>query len=109
MRYTSGMDTKSTSLRIDQVTRDRLRCLSEKSGVSITKLVTLATAYYVEQVEKSGTINVPLNQVRNINVVAHQSVVNGGVINNHVPAAASGKRAGRTKPKKTSERQSGKP
>lgn len=97
MRYTFLMDTKSTSLRIDQVTRDRLRCLSEKSGVSITKLVTLATAYYVEQVEKSGTINVPLNKAHNIHVVAHQ-VVNGGVINNHVPPAA--KRGRRKRGKK---------
>lgn len=60
MRYTVPMEMRSTSVRIDEQTRDRLRDLSSKSGVSITKLITLATAYYCEQVESSGMINVPL-------------------------------------------------
>lgn len=60
MRYTACMETRSTSVRIDEQTRNRLKELSEKSGVSITKLITLATSYYVELVEKTGLIEVRL-------------------------------------------------
>lgn len=60
MRYTACMETRSTSVRIDEQTRNRLKELSEKSGVSITKLITLATSYYVDLVEKTGLIEVPL-------------------------------------------------
>ncbi len=60
MRYTGSMESRSTSVRIDEQTRDRLKNLSQKSGVSITKLITLATAYYVEHAEREGVINVPL-------------------------------------------------
>lgn len=81
MRYNFAMDSRSTSVRIDELTRDRLKHLSEKSGVSITKLITLATAYYVEQVEKSGMINVPLKHGQNI--VAQQAVMNGAIINHN--------------------------
>ena len=58
------MDSRSTSVRIDEQTRDRLKQLAGKSGVSITKLITLATAYYVEHVEQTGIINVPLRRAR---------------------------------------------
>ena len=60
MRYTLSMETRSTSVRIDEATRDRLKNLSDKSGVSITKLITLATSYYIEHAESEGMINVPL-------------------------------------------------
>lgn len=59
----SGMEVKSTSVRIDEETRDRLKRLAEKSGISITKLITLASAYYVQHVEQTGNINVPVKEL----------------------------------------------
>lgn len=60
MRYRVGMQTKSTSVRVDEDTLSNLRLLSDRSGVSISRLITLATAQYMTAVEKAGSIEVPL-------------------------------------------------
>jgi len=75
------MEGRSTSVRIDEQTRDRLKRLAEKSGVSITKLITLASAYYVEHVEQTGMINVPLKHP--VNIQAGQMAINGNIVNHH--------------------------
>ncbi len=52
--------SKSTSVRIENDATERLKPISERSGVSVTKLITLACYLYAEHVQKTGEINIAL-------------------------------------------------
>ena len=53
-------EKKSISVRLDADAQAALKQLSESSGISVTKLLTLAVFNYCEHVDKAGKINVPL-------------------------------------------------
>ena len=63
MRYIVCMQSKSTSVRVEELAKERLKAIGRKSGVSVTKLITLATYLYAEHVQRTGTINIPINAV----------------------------------------------
>lgn len=89
----------------------RLENAAKKMNLgSRTAVVKMCVASFLEDFEKNGVAGLPLNwrqiihdldgrsqRYNNINVVAHQSVVNGGVINNHPPS--SRKRSGKPRRK----------
>jgi predicted DNA-binding ribbon-helix-helix protein len=60
MRYITGMQSKSTSVRVEEDAKSRLKRISGNSGVSVTKLITLATYLYDEHVRKTGNISIPM-------------------------------------------------
>jgi len=62
-RYDTGMASKSTSVRIDDDSLERLRRLSESTGVSVTRLISLAACQYADRVEQEGGLMLPLNHV----------------------------------------------
>lgn len=62
-RYESGMRKKSTSVRVDSETVERLKNLSEMTGLSVTRLITLATSRYADMIEDQDRIEIPLRRV----------------------------------------------
>ena len=55
--YIAGMSSTSSTVRIDPEAHEALKELSSKSGISITRLITLAVAKYVEHVRETGSIS----------------------------------------------------
>jgi len=100
------------SVRLSFEMIERLENAAKKMGLgSRMAVLKMCVESFLEDFEKHGVAGLPLDwrkiihdldgrsqRYNNINVVAHQSVVNGGVINNHPPS--SRKRDGRTKSKK---------
>lgn len=52
-----------TSVRFDPEIQERLKRVSERSGIKIAKLIRLATERYLDECEDSEKIVVPLRKV----------------------------------------------
>ena len=55
--YSAGMSSTSSTVRIEPEAHEALKELASKSGISITRLITLAVAKYVEHVRETGSIS----------------------------------------------------
>lgn len=49
-------------VRFDQPTTDRLKKVSDRSGISVSKLVRIATEKYLTEVESGNTVPVPMRE-----------------------------------------------
>ena len=89
------------SIRLSFEMIERLENAAKKMGLgSRMAILKMCVQSFLDDFEKNGVAGLPLDwrkivhdldgrsqRYNNINVVAHQSVVNGGVINNHLPSS----------------------
>jgi predicted DNA-binding protein len=52
----------SIPVRFDQDTTDRLKAISERTGLPLSNLVRMATEQYLDKVEKTGSVNIALKE-----------------------------------------------
>jgi len=65
--------SEGVSVRFDEETRKRLKAIAEQAGLKPAELVRRATAEFLDNVESSGTISIP------VNIRAQQSTVTGDI------------------------------
>lgn len=49
-------------MRFDQQTTDRLKAISDRTGLGVSNLVRMATERYLEEIEESGSVNIALKE-----------------------------------------------